>query len=145
MQSFHHELVPKITRVLETALYVDDLEESVRFYEGVMGLNAMSREDRLVALDAGGGTVLLLFRRGATSAGASFSGGRIPPHDGVGPAHFAFAISAEDLDLWRTHLARGDVEIESEVKWDRGGVSLYFRDPDGHSVELATPGVWQVY
>ena len=137
--------MPRITRVLETALYVDDLEESVRFYEGVMGLNAISTGDRLVALDAGEGTVLLLFRRGATTAGASFPGGRIPPHDGEGPAHFAFAVAAEDLDLWRGHLAGSDVEIESEVTWDRGGTSLYFRDPDGHSVELATPGVWRVY
>ena len=26
-----------------------------------------------------------------------------------------------------------------------GGTSLYFRDPDGHSVEIATPGVWETY
>jgi catechol 2,3-dioxygenase-like lactoylglutathione lyase family enzyme len=137
--------VPRIKRVLETSLYVDDLEESTRFYERVMGLNAMSRGDRLVALDAGEGTVLLLFRRGATTAGASFPGGRIPPHAGEGPAHFAFAVAAADLDLWRAHLADNGVEIESEVTWDRGGTSLYFRDPEGHSVEVATPGVWEVY
>ena len=137
--------MPQIKRVLETALYVDDLEESVRFYEGIIGLNTMSRGDRLVALDAGRGTVLLLFLRGASAGGVSFPGGRIPPHDGQGPAHFAFAVAAEDLDGWRGHLAENGVEIESEVTWDRGGVSLYFRDPDGHSVELATPGVWEIY
>ena len=105
-----------------------------------MGLNTMSRGDRLVGLDAGRGTVLLLFRRGATTGGFSFPGGRIPPHDGEGPAHFAFAVATEDLDAWRDHLAENGVEIESEVTWSRGGESLYFRDPDGHSVELATPG-----
>ena len=137
--------MPQIKGVLETALYVDDLEESVRFYEGIMNLKAMSREDRVVALDAGRGTVLLLFRRGATAGGVSVPGGRIPPHDGQGPAHFACAVASRDLDAWRGHLAENSVEIESEVTWDRGGVSLYFRDPDGHSVELATPGVWEVY
>lgn len=142
---FPPESAPQIKRVLETAVYVDDIEESVRFYEEVVGLTAIARGDRLVALDAGGGTVLLLFRRGATAAGASFPGGRIPPHDGKGPAHFAFAVAAEDLDLWRRHLADSGVKIESEVTWDRGGTSLYFRDPDGHSVELATPGIWEVY
>jgi catechol 2,3-dioxygenase-like lactoylglutathione lyase family enzyme len=42
-------------------------------------------------------------------------------------------------------LAEHGVGIESEVQWDLGGTSLYFRDPDGHSVELATPGVWPIY
>lgn len=27
----------------------------------------------------------------------------------------------------------------------RGGCSVYFRDPDGHLLELATPGVWINY
>jgi len=31
------------------------------------------------------------------------------------------------------------------VKWSRGGESLYFRDPDDHLVELATPGIWATY
>ena len=80
-----------------------------------MGLNAISQGDRLVALDAGEGTVLLLFRRGATTAGATFPGGRIPPHDGEGPAHFAFAVATEDLDLWRGQLAESGVLFRSAL------------------------------
>ena len=146
--------MPEVRRVLETALYVEDLEGSVGFYERVIGLRVMYKGDgprtplaeaRLVAMDSGEGTVLLLFRRGATLAGASFPKGWIPPHHGEGPAHFAFAIDSEDLDSWRRHLAAEGVEIESELNWDRGGTSIYFRDPEGHSVELATPGVWEVY
>lgn len=137
--------MPPITRILETALYVDDLDASRRFYETVVGLTSMSASDRFVSLDAGEGTVLLLFRRGATAEGASTPRGRIPPHDGEGPAHFAFAIASEDLEAWRGHLKEHGVEVESEVRWERGGVSLYFRDPDRHSVEIATPGVWSTY
>jgi hypothetical protein len=37
------------------------------------------------------------------------------------------------------------VAVESRVKWQRGGMSLYFRDPDAHSVELATTGTWATY
>lgn len=135
--------MPQVRRVLETALYVEELDRAVEFYERVIGLAVMTREDRLAAIDAGQGTVLLLFVRGATAEGASFEGGWIPPHDGSGPAHFAFAIDTGDLDVWRRHLEAEGVEIESEVKWDLGGTSLYFRDPDGHAVELATPGIWR--
>jgi catechol 2,3-dioxygenase-like lactoylglutathione lyase family enzyme len=89
--------------------------------------------------------VLLIFRRGATDTASTFEGGSIPPHDGSGRSHFAFAVAAEDLDAWRARLDAEDIAIESEVLWDRGGRSLYFRDPDGHSVELASPGVWPIY
>jgi catechol 2,3-dioxygenase-like lactoylglutathione lyase family enzyme len=72
-------------------------------------------------------------------------GGVIPPHGGSGQLHFAFAIPAEDLPAWEHRLREAGVEIESRVKWSRGGESLYFRDPDGHLVELATSGIWATY
>ncbi len=100
---------------------------------------------RLVAMDAGQGTVLLLFQRGETTAGLRMPGGWIPPHDGRGPVHLAFAIAADAVTEWVAHLEAYGVAIESVVRWDRGGQSVYFRDPAGHSVELATPGVWAVY
>jgi catechol 2,3-dioxygenase-like lactoylglutathione lyase family enzyme len=37
------------------------------------------------------------------------------------------------------------VPVESEVSWPQGGRSLYFLDPDGMVVELATPGLWRNY
>ena len=57
----------------------------------------------------------------------------------------AFAIDREDLAGWETRLRELGIGVESRVTWDRGGVSLYFRDPDNHSIELATPGVWASY
>ena len=135
----------RVQRVLETSLYVEDVERAARFYERVLGLRRMSAGARLTAMDAGGGSVVLLFQQGATSTGSTFDGGWIPPHEASGPAHFAFAVRTDELDAWRRHLAAEGVELESEVTWGRGGVSLYFRDPDGHSVELAAPGVWPVY
>src|SRR5262245_41839254 len=142
-----------VSRLLETALYVEDLERSARFYQQVLGLGAVdgtaaeketwSRVLRPLALP--GGQVLLLFRKGATTAIAVLPGGTIPPHDGGGRLHLAFAVSAAELAEWRERLRAHGVPIQGEMTWPRGGTSLYFRDPDGHLVELATPGLWSVY
>lgn len=137
--------MPKLERILETALYFDDLEAAAAFYRDILGLTVLDAGPRLVSLDAGQSTVLLLFLRGATLEPLDFPGGRIMPHDGHGPTHMAFAIQAAELPAWERHLAERGVEIESRVKWSRGGESVYFRDPEGHSLELATPGVWKTY
>ena len=136
---------PPITRVLETALYVDDVAGIVAFYRDVLGLHPLDEGSRLVPMHAGGGTVVLIFKRGATIDGLETPGGRIPPHDGTGPVHLAFAVPAESLAEWERRLVEHGVAIESHVQWPRGGRSIYFRDPAGHSVELATPGTWDVY
>jgi catechol 2,3-dioxygenase-like lactoylglutathione lyase family enzyme len=88
--------------------------------------------------------VLLLFQRGNSGA-LETAGGLVPGHDGSGPVHLAFAIDTPELAAWELRLAHLGIEIESRVRWDRGGTSLYFRDPDGRSVELATPGIWASY
>ena len=38
-----------------------------------------------------------------------------------------------------------NIAIEGRTTWKRGGESIYFRDPDGHLLELATPGLWAIY
>ena len=65
----------------------------------------------------------------------------MPGHVSTGPAHFAFAIDKEDVATWLDRLNTLGIPIESRVDWARGGHSIYFRDPDGRSVELATPGL----
>jgi catechol 2,3-dioxygenase-like lactoylglutathione lyase family enzyme len=131
-------------RVLETALYCDDLARTAAFYQTLLSATPMLSGDRLVALDAGGQTVLLLFQRG-NSGPLDTPGGLVPGHDGEGPVHLAFAIDVADVAAWETRLAELSIPIESRVEWPRGGVSVYFRDPDGRSVELATPGIWPSY
>jgi len=49
------------------------------------------------------------------------------------------------LSAWEKRLAENEVAVESKVKWERGGQSIYFRDPDGNLLELVTPGVWPIY
>jgi catechol 2,3-dioxygenase-like lactoylglutathione lyase family enzyme len=134
-----------IRRVLETAVYIDDLPRATRFYRDVLGLRVLDEGERLVAFDAGGATLLLLFKRGGTLQPVDLSGGTIPPHDGAGPAHVAFAVDAAELPNWEERLSSHGVAIESRMTWPRGGKSVYFRDPEGHSLELVTPGTWETY
>src|SRR5262245_38748624 len=72
-------------------------------------------------------------------------GGTIPPHDGHGPLHMAFAVAADALPQWEQGLREQGVAIEGRTDWSRGGHSIYFRDPDGHLLELATPRLWSTY
>jgi catechol 2,3-dioxygenase-like lactoylglutathione lyase family enzyme len=138
--------VPKLSRVLETCLYVDDLERASRFYEDVLELPRIAGdESRFRGYDVGGLSVLLLFLRGGTLEPVELPGGVIPPHDGSGPQHFAFAVEAAELPAWERRLSERGIALEGDVKWPRGGRSIYFRDPDAHVIELATPGLWTTY
>lgn len=134
-----------IRRILETALDCDDLAASAAFYRSLFGAEPMLTSDRLVAIDAGEGTILLLFQRGLSREPVQLPGGVVPAHDAGGPGHLAFAVDAGQIDAWESRLRELDIAIESRVTWERGGISLYFRDPDGRSVELAAPGIWPSY
>jgi catechol 2,3-dioxygenase-like lactoylglutathione lyase family enzyme len=137
---------PVIHGVVESILYTDDLPRAVEFYRATLGFVVLAGDgERFQALDAGGKGVLLLFKRGGTLQAMPVHGGMIPPHDGRGPHHIAFAIDFEAYGAWCERLRQSGVPIESEAHWERGGRSLYFRDPDGHLVELVTPGIWPNY
>ena len=135
----------RVHGIIETALYVSDPPRAAAFYRRVFDLEVLLESDRLIALDVAGRSVLLLFKQGATVEPALLSGGTIPSHGAAGPSHFAFAIAAEEVPAWRDHLQHEGVPIESEVTWPGSALSLYFRDPDGHLVELLTPGFWRNY
>ena len=137
--------LPRLNRIIETALYVDDLERASDFYETKLGLAPLLKTATLFAYDVGGQNVLLLFLRGKSLLTQSSAGGSIPPHDGSGPLHIAFAIDTDELPGWEAKLDQLGITVEGRMQWERGSTSLYFRDPDGHLLELATPGLWRSY
>lgn len=133
----------KIQGVVETAISVADIEASARFYEGLFGFERMVNDPRICAMNVAPGHVFLIFKRGGSVDPVQLPGGLVPGHDAHGTHHFAFSIAPEDFDSWCERLKDKGVEIESIVTWPLGGRSIYFRDPDHHAVELATPGIWK--
>jgi catechol 2,3-dioxygenase-like lactoylglutathione lyase family enzyme len=130
---------PQIDRILESSLYVSDVPRSVRFYEETFGFSVIKEfGERGCAMRAGMHQVLLLFKKGASRTIQS-------PHDGGGELHIAFAIPSTELPNWESWLQTRNIAVEEKRQWELGGWSLYFRDPDRHLLELATPGTWSVY
>jgi catechol 2,3-dioxygenase-like lactoylglutathione lyase family enzyme len=130
---------PKTEAILESSLYVSDLQRSINFYQAMFGFPLIADfGPRGCAMHAGPHQVLLLFKKGASRTITS-------PHDGDGELHLAFAIPAAELPNWESWLNEKAIAIEERRTWERGGHSLYFRDPDRHLLELATPGTWSIY
>lgn len=133
---------PQVNGILETSIYVEHPARSVEFYRRVFGFEPIDthpHEDitdqtRLCALRAGDRSVLLLFRKVATT-----------DTDVTGAIHVAFGISRSALPAWEAWLAQQKIAIEFRKTWKYGGEALYFRDPDGHLLEVVTPGVWSIF
>jgi catechol 2,3-dioxygenase-like lactoylglutathione lyase family enzyme len=130
---------PRTNGLLESSLYVDDIAVSAEFYSRLLGFKVISDFGaRGCAMEAGPRQILLLFKKGASRAITS-------PHDGAGELHVAFAVAPSDLPQWESWLAQNGIVVEERRTWEQGGQSLYFRDPDRHLIEIATPGVWSIY
>jgi catechol 2,3-dioxygenase-like lactoylglutathione lyase family enzyme len=151
MEKIDDEIEPesKLNGLVETALFVDNLPRASAFYEHVLGLRKVkASETGCVLCVANERHLLLVSREAARTPNKTSSGDVLPPcalpqHYGRGPGHIAFGVSANMLDSWRARLARHDVDVLSEIAWESGARSLYFRDPDGHLIELATAGIWE--
>lgn len=136
---------PHLTGILESSLYVSDLQRTMSFYQALFGFPILHADHRMCAMNVRQGQVLLLFLQGASTKDAPTPGGIVPGSDGTGHLHLAFSITRESLADWEKHLQENGIAIESTVQWAEGGTSVYFRDPDGHVLELATPGLWANY
>jgi catechol 2,3-dioxygenase-like lactoylglutathione lyase family enzyme len=141
---------PTVNGILEAILYVDDVERSMRFYQQLFGFETEVQNEQIGVLHVPGDQALILFPKRIAEVTQPMTPpnveqGAIPTHGGNGRLHVAFAISPEQLKTWPQRLAENNVPLEGQVRWKRGGTSLYFRDPDEHLIELVTRGIWSFH
>ncbi|AGS20232.1 glyoxalase/bleomycin resistance protein/dioxygenase family protein [Rhizobium etli] len=130
--------------MLETALYARDLDQAETFYEGVLGLEKITRAgNRHVFFRCGPG-VLLIFNPEETIKPPPPDALQVPPHGTTGQGHACFRVSGRNIDAMAEQLKAAGVAIESEVHWPNGGRSIYFRDPAGNSLECAEAKIWGI-
>jgi catechol 2,3-dioxygenase-like lactoylglutathione lyase family enzyme len=131
--------------VLETTLYVDDLEKAEQFYGGILGLAKIySVPGRQLVFRCGDGVLLIFDPKQTERDPIMINGAKIPLHGARGAGHMAFRVPHERLAAWRDHLGANHVSIESEIAWPNAAHSIYFRDPAGNSLEFATTDIWKV-
>jgi catechol 2,3-dioxygenase-like lactoylglutathione lyase family enzyme len=129
--------------ILEAVVYASDLDAAEQFYTNVLGLPAFQREPNRHVFFRFGDGVFLVFNPAVTSRQITHVAGvAVPLHGTTGAGHVAFRVRASELPGWRARLHAAGVEIESEIHWPNGGESIYFRDPAGNSIEIATPKLW---
>lgn len=129
--------------ILESALYVTNLDAAERFYAEVLGLERIAKVDgRHVFFRCGDGVLLLFDAKATIERPAPDARLPVPPHGTQGPGHLCFRAVGEEISQWRVHLQARGVEIEADFTWPGGGRSVYFRDPAGNSLEFASPTIW---
>lgn len=136
------EVDEPVGRVLESALYVDDLDAAEAFYDRVFALPKIRRDGARHLFYRCGDGVLLLFNPAETERPPPPGALPVPPHGARGPGHLCFAAEPQGIDAWRNRFARTGTAVEAEVTWPAGGRSLYVRDPAGNSLEVAEARIW---
>ena len=124
-------------RIIETCIYAENLDEVGEFYRRLLGVEPFAEhKDRHIFFKLENG-MLLIFNPSTTSNDKN-----IPPHGCKGKCHVAFAVEYGNINEWKKKLKALGIEIEKEITWPAGGMSIYFRDPAGNSVEITTPDTW---
>lgn len=127
---------PTLNKIKETSINIVDIKRTENFYHHILGLEVITKVDRLIFFRVGS-DLLLCFDTDKTQHQTS-----PPAHAARGIQHFAFECSAVDYEVWKKLILENNIEIEEEITWKSGKKSFYFRDPDGHCVEIIEAMMW---
>lgn len=131
----------KLNRILETALDATNLDEMEVFYTRLLSREPYQKEQGRFVFYKLEEAMFLLFNPEATSR----DNHGIPTHGTHGPGHACFRIEENEIEAWKERLTELGISLESEHWWPNNTTSLYFRDPAGHSIELAPWRIWNRY
>lgn len=123
-----------IKGICHFGLSVSDLDESVRFYGDVLGLEVSERREQDAFFQIGADDVLALIQY--PGGAARFDAEMRPKKRGKAFTHFGLAAeSMQAVFDFQEHLKSKGVKIVKEAyeRWDGG--SLYFLDPNGYTLE----------
>ncbi|WP_073093788.1 VOC family protein [Cyclobacterium lianum] len=126
------------TGIKENCLYIDDLDQAVEFYQGVLEMPVISKSDGRHVFFRCGSSVLLCFLPEITRQETT-----LPPHFAYGKQHLAFEVMAEDYNDTVSRLEQKGVPITHVQDWGNGHNSIYFEDPFGHVLEIVPKGIWE--
>ncbi|MCB0507056.1 MAG: VOC family protein [Chitinophagales bacterium] len=125
-----------LEKIKETSINITDMAKTKNFYHQLLGFDIIMENERLIFFKVGT-DLLLCFDTEKTKNQIS-----PPPHAAMGIQHFAFECKANEYEDWKLYLIKNNIDIEDEITWKSGKKSFYFRDPDGHSVEIIEPMMW---
>jgi catechol 2,3-dioxygenase-like lactoylglutathione lyase family enzyme len=127
-----------VARIDHIVLRVADLERSIAFYAGVLGLSVERRRDDLglVQVRAGASMIDLVSLDGALGS----KGGRGPGSEGRNMDHVCLRVDPFDVKQIGDFLEECGIPLVGRAAKNFGaegyGPSLYFADPDGNVIEL---------
>lgn len=126
------------SQIKETCLYVQDLQRTEAFYNGKLNLDIIAKVEGRHIFFKAGASVLLCFLADATKNETN-----LPAHFGEGKMHMALEVPETKYRQVKEWIGSKNIKIEHEQQWSENYQSFYFRDPDGHSIEIVPEGMWE--
>jgi catechol 2,3-dioxygenase-like lactoylglutathione lyase family enzyme len=68
---------------------------------------------------------------------------KLPAHFAYGKIHIALEVEEKAYAIFKDQLIQHGIEVILEQHWKNNLYSFYFRDPDGHLIEIVPEGLWE--